>query len=334
MYLYGAFKLLKDSLTAHPAPRNLIGKRAMACLNENEICVKAPWGNIRGLTWGNPSNPPVLLCHGKLDASSGFRPLVSLLPDSFYYVAIDLPGNGRSDHLPPGVRYTVIDLVPAVIKVREHFKWDKFIYIGHSLGVPIGKFFNIAHPGYVTRMVEVDPVPAHHTWPTTRQGMRKWFHDYYGFYEEKKYAKFNGGPETAPSYSYEKAQELMMKARSLSKEASAHVLERVLVPAENGLYRFTYDQRMKEVTVLPFSGELLQKIYTPTTTPTFCVLAQGMIDYGAYTEVPFVMDPACWPNIDYKYKIVEGGHDVHIDNPSCMADDIAKFILEEFKSKL
>ncbi|XP_037299403.1 serine hydrolase-like protein isoform X2 [Manduca sexta] len=303
-------------------------------LPENEVSVKAPWGNIAGLTWGSPSNPPVLLCHGKLDASSGFRPLVSLLPECFYYVAIDLPGNGRSDHFPRGVRYTVIDFVPTILKVVEHFKWDNFIYIGHSLGVPIGKFFNIAYPDYITRMVEIDPVPAHHTWPTTRQGIQDWFHDYYGFYDEKKYRKFNSGPETAPKYTREKAQQLMMETRGLTKEASNNVLERVLMPAGDSLYRFTYDQRMKEVTVLPFSGELLGKIYTTTTTPTFCVVAQGMIDVGCYIEVPFVMDEKAWPNGNYSYKIVDGGHDVHINNPGCMADDISKFILAEFKSKL
>lgn len=60
---------------------------------------------LTALTWGSPTNPAVLLCHGKLDACSGFRPLVSLLPDCFYYVSVDLPGNGRSTHLPKGLRY-------------------------------------------------------------------------------------------------------------------------------------------------------------------------------------------------------------------------------------
>ncbi|KAH9633652.1 hypothetical protein HF086_009752 [Spodoptera exigua] len=193
--------------------------KAALRLKEQEYSIKAPWGNIAALAWGDPSNPPVILCHGKLDASSGFRPLVSRLPTCFFYLSIDLPGNGKSDHLPKGVRYTVVDL----------------------------------------------------------------------------------------------AQQLMMQTRGLSKEATEHVLERCLVPAGDGLYR---------------------KIYTTTTTPTFCVLAKKMIELGVYEPVPFVMDEKAWPHGNYKYKIVEGGHDVHIDNPEYMADDISNFILEGTKAKL
>uniref|UniRef100_A0A2A4JG93 AB hydrolase-1 domain-containing protein n=1 Tax=Heliothis virescens TaxID=7102 RepID=A0A2A4JG93_HELVI len=303
-------------------------------LQESEVTIKAPWGNIAALSWGDPSNPPVMMCHGKMDAGSGFRPLVSRLPTSFFYLSIDLPGNGRSDHLPKGVRYTVMDLVPTLVKVKDHFKWDKFIYIGHSLGVPIGKLFNIAYPGHMTRVIELDPVPAHHTWPCTREGIHDWFHNYYMMYNDDRYFKFNSGLETAPKYTYEKAQQMMMQTRGLSKEATDHVLERCLVPAGDGLYRFTFDQRMKEVTVLPFSGEMLGNIYATASTPTFCVLAKNMVDIGIYDPVPFVMDEKAWPNRNYRFKIVEGGHDVHIENPDCMAEDISKFLLEETKSKL
>ncbi|KAL0852833.1 hypothetical protein ABMA27_012635 [Loxostege sticticalis] len=302
--------------------------------DEKEFSVEAPWGKIRGVTWGNPSHPPVLVVHGKLDVCTGFRPLVKLLPATFYYVAIDLPGNGRSDHLPRGVRYTVFDLVPAVEVVKKRFGWDRFIYMGHSLGALIGKIYNIAHPGDITRVVELDPVPAHHTWPTTREALRAWYQVYYGSYEETKYKKFHGTPETAPKYTYEKAQQLMMASRNMTKEASAQVLERCLEPAGNGLYRFTYDQRMKEVTVLPFSGELLRKIYTSATTPTFAVIAQAEIDRKMYETCEFVWDLSAWPNKNYSFKIVDGSHDVHVYNPQCLAEDVAKFLLEHFKAKL
>ncbi|KAL0803324.1 hypothetical protein ABMA28_017203 [Loxostege sticticalis] len=281
--------------------------------DEKEFSVEAPWGKIRGVTWGNPSHPPVLVVHGKLDVCTGFRPLIKLLPTSFYYVAIDLPGNGRSDHLPRGVRYTVFDLVPAVEVVKKRFGWDRFIYMGHSLGALIGD---------ITRVVELDPVPAHHTWPTTREAMRAWYQVYYGSYEETKYKKFHGTPETAPKYTYEKAQQLMMASRNMTKEASAQVLERCLSQLGMGCTGiFTYDQRMKEVTVLPFSGELLRKIYTSATTPTFAVIAQAEIDRKMYETCEFLQNR-------------DGSHDVHVYNPQCLAEDVAKFLLEHFKAKL
>lgn len=81
-----------------------------------------------------------------MDTSSGFRPLVSLLPPSFFYVSVDLPGNGHSDHFPPEGRFTVVDFVPTIHYVQEHFKWKKFAYIGHSLGVIIGEYFFLCRP--------------------------------------------------------------------------------------------------------------------------------------------------------------------------------------------
>ncbi|KAL4714812.1 hypothetical protein ACJJTC_002671 [Scirpophaga incertulas] len=195
---------------------------------ENEISVDAPWGKITGLTWGDESLPPVLAVHGKLDVCTGFRPLISLLPRKFRYVGIDLPGNGRSDPLPKGLRYTVMDLVPTIEVIRKHFGWHRFIYMGHSLGTLIGKYFNIAFPGYITRVIELDPIPAHLNWEISREGLANWYHAYYSSYDASRYQKFYAGDETVPRYSYKKAQEMIMKTRHMTKEASEHILERCL----------------------------------------------------------------------------------------------------------
>ncbi|XP_061725648.1 serine hydrolase-like protein isoform X3 [Cydia pomonella] len=305
--------------------------RAMQ-LAEKEIIIKAPWGKLRGLTWGVKGNPPVFLCHGRMDACSGFRPLLQFLPRCFYYVAVDLPGNGRSDQLPRGVQLNAMDYVPTVKVVREHFNWEKFIYVGHSLGAMMGKYFNIAYPGHITRMVELDPAPAHVCYSQDVEGVRRWYHLYYHKYYEQ-YGKLNGGGEP-PKYTYDKALEMVMKARGLHKEAAEHVMERVLLPTGDGLFRFTHDQRLKTFTHMPFTGDAYRAIYTATTTPTFSVLAQGSIDDGDYDQTSFVKDPACWPNGNYSMKIVEGRHDVHISHPERMAEDVSQFMLKDVKAKM
>ncbi|XP_059054683.1 serine hydrolase-like protein 2 [Achroia grisella] len=293
---------------------------------EKEVTIKAPWGNIRALSWGNPSNPPVLLCHGRLDACTSFRPLAKLLPDTLFYVSVDLPGNGRSDHLPKGARYTAIDFVPTVQKIKDHFKWENFAFIGHSMGVIIGKFYDIAYPGDISRKVELDPLPAYLTCPP--EDLSEWYrYSYENFYSEDRYRILTSGLETAPKYTYEQVLQMTMETRRLSKEPAEQILERSLVPAGDGLYRITYDQRMKLLTVLPYSPEQLQQIYTLSTTPTFCILATDSIHVGFYDKTPFVRDETLWPNKNYKCTIVEGGHDVHVENPQCLAKDISDFLL-------
>ncbi|XP_014361700.1 serine hydrolase-like protein isoform X1 [Papilio machaon] len=307
---------------------------AMKSLEKTETAVniKAPWGNLTALTWGDALNPPVLLCPGRMEPCTAFRPLVLRLPNSFFYVALDLPGNGSSDTLPLGVRFSVQDLVPSVLTVVEYYKWKNFIFIGHSLGAAIGKYFNLAYPGRVTKMVELDPIPAYNT--DVDMPIEDWYHYYYGnYYKEDSYKKHNAGIETAPKYTLEKIKELVQSVQGLTDEALKHQLERMIEPAGDGLYRFTYDQRMKHVTLLPFPSEFLKKIYTAPTTPTFAILAEEMVDLGAYDDVPFLRDPSAWPNKNFRYKIVPGGHDVHLNDPGCMADDISQFLLEN-KSKL
>ncbi|XP_026314374.1 serine hydrolase-like protein 2 [Hyposmocoma kahamanoa] len=268
--------------------------------SEKEIFINAPWGKIAALTWGDHSNPPIILCHGKMDTSSGFRPLVSLLPPSFFYVSVDLPGNGHSDHFPPEGRFTVVDFVPTIHYVQEHFKWKKFAYIGHSLGVIIGKYFNIAYPGCISRMVELDPVPAHESWSVDNFG--HWYHIFYGdYYNSERYKKQTAKVDTAPKYTYEKAKDLMMNTRSLTEEAAKHVLERALTPVGDGLYRFTYDQRLKEIPRMPWTPEFLKELYTSVETPTFTVLAKSIVEMGAYHFTPFLFNEAEWPNKNYRY---------------------------------
>ncbi|XP_072941404.1 serine hydrolase-like protein isoform X2 [Epargyreus clarus] len=300
---------------------------------EKQISIKAPWGKIAGLTWGDSKNPPVLLCPGRMEPCSAFRPLVQLLPSTFFYVAVDLPGNGWSDHLPKGVKYLVYDLVPTVVRVMEHYKWEQFMYIGHSLGAVVGKYFNMAYPGRMTRAVDLDPIPAYYTSRASRMGA--WYHEYYGeYYSDEKYAKFNGSADTAPKYTYEQVRKMFIDTQGLTEEAAEHVLERSLEPAGDGLYRLTYDQRMKQVPLMPFPPSYVQELYTSTNIPIFGILAQHIINIGTYDDVPFIRDESAWPHKNYKVKIVEGNHDVHVNDPGCMADDISKFLLAGIKAKL
>ncbi|CAH2062366.1 unnamed protein product, partial [Iphiclides podalirius] len=301
--------------------------RAMKSLKQSEtaVTIKAPWGNLAALTWGDPSRPPVLLCPGRLQPCTVFKPLIFMLPDSFFYVALDLPGNGLSDPLPPGVRYTVMDMVPSILTVVDHYNWDNFAYIGHSLGAAVGKFFNIAYPERISKMVELDPVPAYFTSGVTT--IADWYHTYYGnYYKEDNYRKHNSGPETAPKYTLEKVKELMQSAQRLTDEAVEYQLERSLAPAGDGLYRLTYDQRVKLVTLLPFPSDYLKQIYTTPKTPTLAIIALDVLNSGTYRDVPFLTDEKAWPNGNFKFKIVPGVHDVHINDPGCMAADIAAFL--------
>ena len=86
-----------------------------------ELAIPAPWGTISAKTFGSPFGKPVLAVHGWMDNAGTFDRLVPLLPKSIYFVAVDLPGHGRSSHLPAGVpyHYTVSFCILHRIRILE-----------------------------------------------------------------------------------------------------------------------------------------------------------------------------------------------------------------------
>src|SRR3546814_404711 len=73
-----------------------------------EFELETPAGRIAGLRCGEPGMPRVLALHGWLDNAASFVPLAvefERIGTRVDLVAPDLPGHGRSAHLPPGADY-------------------------------------------------------------------------------------------------------------------------------------------------------------------------------------------------------------------------------------
>ncbi|CAH2101422.1 unnamed protein product [Euphydryas editha] len=100
----------------------------------NEWFFDAQWGKIALISWGNQKGMPVLLVHGRQDSAATFLPLLEYLPDDHYYVALDMPGHGKSDQLPIGITLSRFFGVFVMDLTIQHLKWTEFICIGHSMG--------------------------------------------------------------------------------------------------------------------------------------------------------------------------------------------------------
>lgn len=293
-------------------------------LMQKEWYIQAPWGRIALIAWGDCWNPPVLLCHGKVDSAISFKPLVQLLSRNFYYIGLDLPGNGKSDPFPPGLMISAYDIIYAIRVVVLHFRWRQFVYMSHSLGALLGKLYNLCYPDVISKVIDIDPTAAYRS--TTSEEFSQWYHAHFTSYFQK-YHKFTSPSEFAPKYPYEKAFKMLKKNRALPDEAVHAILERLTQDAGDGVVRFTFDQRFKIINHPPFPPAQIKQLYCNMVTPTLSILAEDSIRKGLYEKTPIVMNESDYPNKNYRYRRFEGIHDLHIITPELIAPCITDFML-------
>ena len=91
-----------------------------------EVSVEMPMGRLRGKIWGSASSSncsgTILAIHGWLDNCGSFAPLaprlLPLLREDTRLIALDMPGHGLSERLPPGMSYTITDSLIVIHKAQ------------------------------------------------------------------------------------------------------------------------------------------------------------------------------------------------------------------------
>ncbi len=107
-------------------------------------------------TWGDPSNPPIILLHGFLGSSYDYRYLGPKLEENYYIVALDLIGFGHSDK-PETFTYTNASHAAFVHRVLETLQIKQYILIGHSMSGDIALRHAALEQTTVTQLVLIAP---------------------------------------------------------------------------------------------------------------------------------------------------------------------------------
>ena len=122
-----------------------------------DIAVETLYGRLTALRGG--SGTPVLALHGWLDNAASFVPLAWHL-QGVDLVALDLPGHGKSPHVPPGAEYSLAGTVQTVLDAADALGWEHFAVLGHSMGGAIGTILAAAAPERVTRFLAIEALGA------------------------------------------------------------------------------------------------------------------------------------------------------------------------------
>lgn len=110
---------------------------------------------LRGKRWGRHGATPIIALHGWLDNCASFDFVAPLL-NNVDLIALDLAGQGKSDHRQSASAYNIWDDILEVISVAEQLGWKKFGLLGHSRGAMIATLIAGAFPERITHLALVE----------------------------------------------------------------------------------------------------------------------------------------------------------------------------------
>jgi pimeloyl-ACP methyl ester carboxylesterase len=144
-------------------------------------------------TAGDPCKHPILLVHGLGDEADTWRHLIEPLAKSYYVIAPDLPGFGRSDLL--GVRYTFESLANSLLELLSVHKIHEVHLVGSSLGAMLVQWIALRKPEIARSLTLIDGSLLIKKQPLSLQmllfltpGLGEWLYTRLSKYPDQAYA--------------------------------------------------------------------------------------------------------------------------------------------------
>jgi len=286
-----------------------------------EVSLQTSWGIIRGKKTGN-GEKKMLGLHGWLDNANTFDRIKPLLDIDCTFVSLDLPGHGKSDHFTPSFIYDPRGYVGAVKKAVTALGWQKFIYIGHSMGALVGILYSSIFPDDVSCLISIDIIkPWSFDAESYPSKYKKYFEDY--FNNEKK--------AVIPPLVYKK-EDLIKKmiegsGNSLDEESAEVLFPRSVQAAEKGEgFVLTRDLRAKTYFIgfMPFDAWV--EVARGISCPTLIVKAHPGKPYEVTEDVNAMLaafEHAC-PL--FLFQKVSGHHHLHLTEPAAVAPVVNAFL--------
>ncbi|MFC0717324.1 alpha/beta fold hydrolase [Luteimonas padinae] len=270
-----------------------------------------PGGTVRGLRAGTEGAPRVLALHGWLDNAASFVPLAPHLP-GLDLVVPDLPGHGRSDHLPRGMDYSFAGAVHTVLDIADALGWERFTLLGHSMGAGIASLVTAACPERVERLVAIEALGALAEVPgRTVERLR----------EAVAATRALPGKRLRVFPDLELAVRARMQANGLAADVARLLVERGTDAVEGG-WRWSSDPRLTLPTMVRMTEAQIEDLVAGITCPAKIVFADP--------AQPYLPDPvrraraALLPAGDLV--VLAGGHHLHMEQPGEVAAVIAGFL--------
>jgi pimeloyl-ACP methyl ester carboxylesterase len=280
--------------------------------NAEDIGIEIPLGRIAALRWGRPGAPRVLALHGWLDNAASFVPLAAHLRD-IDLVAIDLPGHGRSAHLPPGADYSFALAMHNVLDVADALGWERFALLGHSMGAGIASLIAAACPQRIERLVAIEALGA---LPETVDNTVTRMRDAVAATRALSGKRLRTFADLAPA----------IRARvngtvvRVSEDAARLLVERGVREVEGG-WAWSSDPRLTLPTMVRMTEEQVRSLIAGIDCPTRVIYADPPQPY--LPEPRRSQHAALLPRGEMI--VLAGSHHLHMEQPQAVAEAVGDF---------
>lgn len=131
-------------------------------------------------------------------------------------------------------------------------------------------------------------------------------------------------------YEYPAIIEKLVKGynSSISEEAAKILLKRGSVKHSNGLYSFNYDPRLKTANILGMTFDQQKEFAKRLNCELMLIKASNGPLYEKEEDYDEIIDIYKKKTKKFVYKMVEGTHHVHMNNPEVVAPLIEQFMLD------
>jgi pimeloyl-ACP methyl ester carboxylesterase len=273
--------------------------------------------NIAWVQYGDEGKPAIIGLHGWLDNAATFDLVAPYLVDFCFY-SIDLPGHGKSDHLPRAAAYSMLEYVSYIVEFADFLGLERFHLLGHSLGACIASLIAGALPERVLSLALIEglgPLALPED-ESVKQFQR---------YLEKRRKKLSG---TMPAYESEgQAVAAREKGSKISHEGAKILAARGLKEIPKG-FTWRSDIRLTQESAMRLTESQVSAFLQRVTCPTLLISGDSGFETGrfGYSHRLDKID-------QLKHVRKPGDHHLHLDNPAPVGLELAEFFSLPFPTK-
>ncbi|WP_444996997.1 alpha/beta fold hydrolase [Aliikangiella sp. IMCC44359] len=260
------------------------------------------------------SDQTILAIHGRLDNAATFFTLWPLMPD-YRFIAIDLPGHGKSEHLGAGGYFNYLDIIDTIYVAIQKLNLSHVILLGHSMGGAYCALFASIFPELVSHVISIEALG-----PLVYSPEKMLNNIKMSIVERNKVKRKN------TFMNLEHAISTRAKASHLPNHLMKNIVKRGTLSNEQQQIVWSTDKRVK----LPMLYDLNEQQVMQFLAEISCPLLYIEGDKGMFSNDQMItrnqMNKRMHTISDVTKIIIQGGHYLHLENPDKVAQESVNWL--------